>query len=1011
MRILVLLAFFVSGFTSLVLETLWVRMLTLVFGGTTLAIVTVLTAFMGGLALGSLVAGRYTERLKRHVMVYGILEICVAGYALLLPLLLAQLPHIYRLMPMDWPFVWTALVRFVICVLLLLVPTTLMGATLPVLSHFFVRRRTLISFDVGLLYSINTFGAVTGTFLGGFVLLPGLGHSATLYSVASFLLVIALLMVWMGNQMSIDDTDTAPPPETNNEEDIADFSSEFGQKMTPEEAQKMRRVAVVCIAVTGAAAMICQVIWSRTLAMVIGSSTYAFTLILTVFLVGLAGGALWGSWAARRSWDLATSWAAFLLGTGLSVALGSFFMDRLPLLFVSFVYGLPKHTTPSALFAIKAAVAAVPIIIPTLLMGAFFPLALGLYNQEEGAVGESVGQLYAANTFGSIIGSASTGFLIIPLLSLRGGLALCVTLYCLCAVWVVLQRKAEHRMLFAIVGIFGSICIWMLPSWHSGRMSLGTFRLSMMRNSAFKHVIQPGRVVFYKEGVSATVAVEGDDSYRALKVNGKTDASNIGDRSTQIGVSLLPMAIHGKAKDVGIVGWGSGMSVGTALQFPIKHATAVELEPAVVAASYLFRPWNFAPLKDKRLTLYYNDGRNYLATTQKQFDIIVSVPSNPWMSGVANLFTTNYFNITKKRLKPDGIFCQWVQIYELSRRNILSILRSIRSEYPHVLMFEIDLDSFDTLLMASKAPIHISIEKITKLLQKPRYKKLIGPMKMRDAFDYLPRFLLGEKELDKLFQNTKHKIPLNTDDHNKLEFTAPLDLVTQSNSDAGELFRNSIAADRGNITHYSSMKGLQKGKDPAKIKHPTEYWLGMIRAGLRYGAIKKAVTLLKKRKPTDSKHPKWAQLARLAKLMDGKEKPPLLSAAPKPQTKQEKKLFDLLNAARKAYNDDKDEKCIYLLADPETEPAFIKKYPHVLYYMGACSRYSDDYFDAMKYYARYIEHPDIKGKWSYQGHTKRLPPQKRAAPASQPSKRPTSLPTSQPTSRPSPQPSSRPITP
>lgn len=951
MRILVLLAFFISGFTSLVLETLWVRMLTLVFGGTTLAIVTVLTAFMGGLALGSLISGRFAERIRYPVTLYGILEICIAAYALVLPFFIGHLPTIYHWLPPDWPFFITAWIRFVLCVGLLIIPTTLMGATLPLLSHFFVRRRSLIGFDVGLLYSTNTFGAVVGTFTGGFFLLPLWGHSITLWSVTGFLSCIAVGMILLGrrypqDEYSLDET------EQTEQDDIADFAKE--ECSTSMEPAKMQRITLVCIAVTGATAMICQVIWSRTLAMVIGSSTYAFTLILTLFLIGLAGGALWGSWAARRSWDVTTSWASFLIGTGITIALGSFFMDRLPLLFISLVYGLPKHTSPMMLFALKACIASVPIILPTFLMGAFFPLALALYTQNQGSVGRSVGQLYAANTLGSIVGSGATGFILIPLIGLRGCLALCTTLYFVCAVWLIFQKASEKKLIFAIIGIVGCVGVWSLPSWHTGRMSLGMFRLSIIRHSSsFKELTEPGRVLFYKEGISATVAVEGNREYRALKVNGKTDASNVGDRSTQIGVSFLPMLLHPDPKDVAIIGWGSGMSVGAALKFPAQRVTAVELEPAVVAASYLFRPWNYSPQKDKRLRLYYNDGRNYLATTQEKFDTIVSVPSNPWMAGVANLFTQDYFRITSQRLKPGGIFCQWVQIYELSTRNIFTILRSIHSVYPYVRLFEIELDSYDLILMASHQPIRLDMKEIQKRLQKKRFRTLRKDMKLHSAYDFLPRFLVGEKELSVLFSKYAKEVPINTDTHNILEFTAPLDLVTQSNSNAGELFHKKLAQHGRNFSVYAQPKAAH-----SSLKVAT-FWKQSILAHLRYGSIARAEKLFKRHQVTLQKHPSYAETKRLVRLMKGKEAPPPLPAPPDPRgsSKTWIKLYKQLDQARIAYDKDKDEKCIQLLAMAETTKAFTREYPHVLFYLGACSRFSDDYQNAMRYFQRFIKHP------------------------------------------------------
>ena len=966
-------AFFLSGLSSLVLENLWVRMLTLVFGGTTLAIVTVLAAFMSGLALGSALAARFADRVRRPVFVYGLLEAGIALYALLIPSLIGLLPSLYRLFPEDISAGGMAFVRFGLCFLILLVPTTCMGATLPILSRFFVRSQETVGADVGTIYSINTFGAVAGAFSGGFILMPLLGVPWTLYSVSGALMLLASTMMvvgWLkplsfGAEGSLDEKGEASAEksigESSEERDEAEEEAAWMEEIREERRihyddammVRLQKVVLGVLAVTGGAAMIAQVLWSRALAMVIGSSTYAFTLILVVFLVGLAGGAAWGAWLSRRALDIVGIWSQLLVATALTVGLGVLFMDQLPVIFVALVIDIAHKINPVVLFSLKAGVAAIPILIPTFLMGTFFALGLALFSRGQQRIGWSVGYLYFFNTVGSIIGSVAAGFVIIPLFGLQGGLALCVALYLLCAFALVVAVAHELRL---IVGLFTALCgagVFFVPPWHTGKMGLGMFRLSRLRNMEYRTAIMPGNVLFYREGISATVSVEGDEKHRALKVNGKTDASNLGDRSTQISVSALPLVAHGNAKDVAVIGWGSGMSVGAVLQFPVRSVVAVELEPAVVEASRFFEPWNFFPLRDKRLKLLYNDGRNFLATTQRRFDVIVSEPSNPWMSGVANLFTREYFEIARDRLNDGGILCQWIQLYEMSYDNIISILRTVSEIFPHVQLYEVETDSYDTLLLASMKPFPMPLANFRKLMKQKHYKDLFEKMKFYTPHDLLPRFLIGRHEIAKLLKTSP--IQINTDGHNRLEFTAPLDLVKSASVEVFSRFHKEV--DKADRSFARYLPPEEVGQTPRK---QLELWLETTLSLMRYGAFQRAEEAFKKAEAL-KQHDlnRFKQIARLLRLMRHKEKAPDLPDD-LPTTRPAHRRVWLKNMKAlflgvKDYMKDRHNDCVVKLLPLADDLRFVDTYPETLFYLGTCYRYADAYNDAMNIFYRYIE--------------------------------------------------------
>ncbi len=975
MRWLVLLAFFGSGLSSLVLENLWVRQLTLVFGGTTLAITTVLSVFMGGLALGSHLAGRWIHRFTRPLRVYGLLEASIATYAFFLPQLISYLPGIYQWIPEDWPFVAIALFRFLLCSILLVFPTTLMGATLPILSQYFVRDNTTLGMDVGILYSVNTYGAVAGALTGGFVLMPLLGTSTTLWLVCIglFAMATAVFVYDFRNPNANEETHLAwRDAQEQKEPEVIEFEDSFLQAeeeepiawgmatreslfhaMNDEQHRKFQSAIAGTLVVTGASAMVCQIIWSRTLSMVIGSSTYSFTLILSLFLIGLASGAAYASRLIHKSLNLLETWTRLLILTAIALGFGSFFFDSLPLLFIRIALNLPETIPPLLLFSLKAGIAAIPILLPTFLMGTFFPLALSLLTHSDRAVGESVGRLYMLNTIGAIVGSAMAGFVIIPTLGLQRGIALSGASYLLCAAMLKWRSFQPTRRSYAIFAGVGLLTLFFLPTWSPSLMSIGSFRLSVVRSYTYEQLLNRSPVLFYKEGITATVSVEGSSYHRTLKINGKPEASTEGDRPTQISIAAFPLALHPNPKDAALIGWGSGMTAGAALFFPLRQLIAVELEPVVIEAARLMEPWNYKPHQHKNLKLRYNDGRNFLATTQQSFDVIISEPSNPWISGVSNLFTREYFQLARQRLRPKGVFCQWVQLYEISSRNVASILRSIHAEFPYVRLFEVSANDTDTFLVATTYPWELNLANLQNVISDPRYRQLFQDANIVSAYDFLPRFLMGEQEIPKMLK--KVPSPANTDAHNLLEYTAPLDLVNASAATEDAPFTKTVAS-----LGRPFLKYVKRPKEMTPEMQAL-FWQNVSMAYLRYGKVKEARKYLTKATRLSKKLPDLDLQERWFSLMQGKENEPNLPSQSdvrkhlKKHGDKLRKFIKLFLEGHTYYEKKKFRKCRIqfdgLLENKELAPLF----PQVWYYHGECARQTWKYFDAWKSFSIYSQ--------------------------------------------------------
>ncbi len=853
--------FFCSGLSSLVLETVWVRQMILVFGSTTFAVSTVLTAFMAGLALGSYLAGRHTtgrqDDPRRSLLIYGALELGIGLYALLMPVLVARLPDLHGLlwgsMHSGGGYHGFALVRFVLAAALLALPTLAMGATLPVLAHYFAAagQGGPAGRTVGSLYAVNTAGAVAGVFLAGFVLLPGIGLMATNLAacITDVLLAVGAVALYRAAARPAAEASPAPPT------DGAGASS------------PLARAALVSVAVSGALAMINQVAWTRSLSLVLGSSTYAFSLILLAFLLGLAAGA--ALYARRQAGDAdqAANLSLVHLMTGLTCAFGPLVaMDRIPLVLLTLLQQLTL--TPALVFALKFALAGVVVFLPTFFMGMVFPAVVQIYaagrRQDLGAI---TGTVYAINTMGAIVGSFLGGFVLVPLVGLRHTLLLAVGgSLVLGLLFALASARRRTRLALACVALALLAGLYPLARpWNLEVLTSGVFRISRfagtgsgsMPGAGDARDARPGpgaaspgarrylawleaalaavpparipdsftepqsgyRVVRHAEGITTTVsmgrAVDFSLSAAAcwvrtsLLVNGKPDASLSvlharpsggchtlldpagldpplegalrlspqGDTETQMLSGLLPYLLNPGSTDPRtalVIGWGSGVTVGAALDTPLRSIVAAELESEVIQAARLFEPFNGTPQDDRRLTLLEADGRNLLASGADAFDVIISEPSNPWISGCGNLFTREFFELVRSHLTSDGVFLQWVQAYEISPENVWSILATINSVFPRVFVFSPSRAASDLLIVAMREGRgKVPWARAQQRMSRSRVRARLRPLGLNTPADLAVRLLAAPEGVRQVGRGA----PLNTDDNARIEFNAPKDLI------------------------------------------------------------------------------------------------------------------------------------------------------------------------------------------------------------------------------------------
>ncbi len=782
--------FFLSGATGLVYEVVWLRLLGLVFGHTVYAITTVLAAFMAGLGLGSFLFGRRAARFTDPVRTYGVLEIAIGVYCALLPLLLwlvsAVYPYLYRLLSVSYAAF--GFVQFLFIAILLIVPTTLMGGTLPILTQAVARRGQSIGRTVGTLYAVNTFGAVVGVAGAGYFLLPAVGNRAAIAIAALGNVAVGVLAIWFSRRLRVPASEAPPAP--------APARTRLAKaEAAPPVTGLERRLIAVALGISGAVSMIYEVAWTRALSLVIGSSTYAFSAMLVAFLIGIAGGAALYSWRWGTRRASAGSLAAIQAGIGFTSALVLLAFDRLP---EAFLVLLGSTSMGGAEFW-QLFVSACSLLLPTLLIGASFPCAVSAWSTTPERAGEDTGRLYAGNTLGAIVGTVLAGFLLVPWIGVHTSvkLGIVVNLAVAVALCVVGQRPISAwrwAILDAALVVAGIVVF--LPGWDLQVMSSGPAihapgYLRQARSQPLGAILRTKEVLFYEDGTSATVSVTRSGPHLALRVNGKPDASTDPlDMQTQLMTGHLPLLIHRDPKSVLVVGLGSGITAAAVARHPITSMEVIEIERAVVTASDFFAKENGDVLKDPRVRLVVADARNFLLTTPDRYDVIVSEPSNPWIGGVASLFTRESFEMARSRLKPGGVMAQWVQSYSLMPEDLKMVVATFRSVFPNTSVWHVG--AVDYVLVGTLDGGPIDLQGI-----KARYQANEGLRRdlarggVLDWPGVLGYFILGGADVARFAEGA----PLNTDDRLPLEFSAPRGLYLETSGSNFRLIRSFRSSD------------------------------------------------------------------------------------------------------------------------------------------------------------------------------------------------------------------------
>lgn len=743
-----MLLFLFSGFISLVFQVGWLKMLLTVFGNTVWAASTLLTAFMAGLAIGSWLFGRIADRTGSPLRLYGFLEGFIGIYGILTLLVFNKLHLVY--IPLydlsGGDNVVMGFIKFFLALVVLLPPTICMGATLPLLARQFTRDVSTAGSSIGSLYTINTLGAVLGTFVSGFFLIPLLGLRITvLIAGAANFIILAIIL-----------------PVTRGETAKWEGKGLFKLKRKEVEARWVMGVYFVC----GFAALAYEVLWSRLLTLHIGSSVYAYSIMLAVYLLGVTLGAGMMSYYVERIRNPARVFAFIQLVLALDLILIINQFGNLSRTIGAMGDVLAGQGYLSYVLTLFISTLQL-LILPTVLFGASFPLAVRLFVKKKSELGRDTGSLYAANTLGTILGAFCAGFLLLPLVGAQKGLLVIASMNLVLGTYLVFKgRGPKLKKLFTTAAAF--------------LLFFGGYFLLTYENQVIltADVFQDGertevKLLAFEEDIYAAVTVEERKevrgTWRQLSMNGVNVAGTSCELfSIQKLQGHLPLLLHENPKSVLHIGFGSGGTAWAVSRYPVEKITIAEISRSVIkkAAKY-FHMVNHGVLEDPRVEVAFTDGRNKVLADKQTYDVILSDSIHPRFSGNGSLYTYDYYQLLKKRLKPGGVVSQWLPFYSITPRNFKMIVKSFYEVFPNTsVWFPNSTINAYVIVIGKLDNGKIDYAGMEKKLAIPEVHADLAEINTETPYKILDFFLFANEKVGEFVGD----VPLHTDDNMAVEY-------------------------------------------------------------------------------------------------------------------------------------------------------------------------------------------------------------------------------------------------
>ena len=727
--VLVLL-FVGSGCAALIYEIVWFQLLQLVIGSSAVSLGVLLGTFMGGMCLGSLLLSRVVSAREHPLRVYALLEIGIGVLGIIVLVLVPLVGRLYASIGGHGPV--SIMIRGIVGAICLLPPTLLMGATLPAIARWVETSPRGVSW-LGFFYGGNIAGAVFGCLLAGFYLLRVHDMVVATLVAAAINFIVGGLGLWLARRTEHRAVGVTVTPVPGTAAATASVSS----NATPTAPLRApgATAAYITIALSGATALAAEVIWARLLSLMLGATVYTFSIILAVFLVGLGIGSSVGSWLAggivrprvalgvcQLMVAIAVAWAAFMLATVLP----------------HWPVNPSLTTSPWITFQLDITRTVWAILPSALLWGASFPLALATIAARGQDPARLVGEVYAANTVGAILGAVGGSLVLVGSLGTQGAQRLIVILAVISALLMFIPmmfpgraddagaRERPRLGTLGIVGVTAATLIALLlakgvPSVPPGLVAYGRFLPTWTQQPSY---------LFVGEGMNSSVVVsDWGNGVRNFHVSGKIEASTEPqDMRLQRLLGHLPALAHPNPKSVLIVGFGAGVTAGTFVLHPsIERIVICEIEPLIpeVVGQY-FGPQNYEVLRDPRVEVIYDDARHYILTTDEKFDIITSDPIHPWVKGAATLYTKEYFDLVKRHLNPGGVVTQWVPLYESTPAVVKSEVATFVGAFPNATVWgnTNNGQGYDTVLLGQEGPLRIDVDALQARLARPEYLRV-----------------------------------------------------------------------------------------------------------------------------------------------------------------------------------------------------------------------------------------------------------------------------------------------
>lgn len=773
LQTIIYLFFLISGMTGLIFQVTWFKYLSLFLGNTTYAQTILLATFLGGLAIGNFIIGRFADKINSQLLFYGLIELVIGIYGIFFPIINSGFESLFFSLTNENLLLNHSLIylniKFLVSVLVLIIPTSLMGGTLPLLTKFFTEKIENIRKENANLYFLNSFGAVVGVFFAGFVLIKTFGLDVTI-QIGGFLnILIGSSSILLNSFIKEPETQILTSEQQTSNFENYQFLSLSAVK-----------IIIVLGGLSGFASLMYEILWTRVLITVFGSSTYSFSIMLMAFISGITLGSfiVSSNFVSRLNRINVLIFAQLMIA--LTILLSQLFLPYLPFQFWKLSTLFAKTNQAFTIFlSFEFLICFFLMFVPTIFMGMSLPLIVEIVAQHKQLVGYSVGTVFSINTLGNVLGSVTCGLILIPLFGIKNSFLIgaAINLISAFVLMSLIFKKVSlkfRKISFALTIII-TVIILIIPEWSHELMTSSVFRrLSDNPPSSFREyqqIFKTREVIFYKDGTSGNVSVIRTlDSIhqKILLINGKPDASSFGDMPTQLLIGHIPMFLHENPKNIFVIGFGSGSTINAVLKHNPQQVICTEISKDVIETANLFSDVNENCLRDKRLKLIIEDAQSYLKLTDQKFDVIISEPSNPWIAGIGNLFSKEYFERCKENLNPGGIMCQWFHIYEMDDEVLQLVISTFNSVFPFVQTW--GGNQGDVILIGSNKDIKPNFNLILKKFNSPDVKSNLQKIGIENPFTLLTTQILSPEGT---FSITNDKL-INSEKKPALEFLAPV---------------------------------------------------------------------------------------------------------------------------------------------------------------------------------------------------------------------------------------------